>query len=352
MSVHARGDKEKMKKKFSQTDEADELRRRAEKEVSLRDKNESSFAADADLQRLVHELQVHQIELEMQNEELRQSRAEVEAGLERYTELYDFAPVGYFSVRKDGTIRQVNLHGARLLGLERARLVGRRFGLFVERDRSPSFATFLEQAFTSQVRQTCEMILQKEDGEVFWGQIEAVVVKDCQECHMVVMDIHARKQAERKLQHLSMHDQLTELYNRSYFIETLERLERGRQFPVSILMADVDHLKMVNDSLGHAVGDAMLKRVAQVLTLTFRSEDVIARIGGDEFAVLLPNTDGKAADAVVRRFHEILKEHNSNCFTEKPLSISIGIATAGEYGISLNETMKRADAKMYLQKRG
>ena len=349
-----------MKKKLSPSSstlqvstEAAELRKRAEDQYNRSQSAGTTFPQnETDLQRLVHELQVHQIELEMQNEELLRARAEIEAGLERYTDLYDFAPIGYFALGRDGTIRQVNLRGSHLLGVERARLVGRRFEPFVVKDRSPSFTAFLEQVFASKIRQACEMRVQKEGSEPTWVQIEAAVVTDGQECRMMVLDIQARKLAEMKLQHLSMHDALTGLYNRSYFMESLVRLEQGRQYPISILMADVNHLKLVNDQQGHAAGDTMLKRVAQVLNQIFRIDDVIARIGGDEFAVLLPGTDVQAAEEILYRFHEVFEEHNQIYFTENPLSISVGISTAAEHGMSLTETLKEADEKMYKDKHG
>jgi PAS domain-containing protein len=115
-----------MKKGRNTSAEAAELRRRAEERMRAAAAKGTPARTEADTQRLVHELQVHQIELEMQNEELQQSRAEVEAGLERYTELYDFAPVGYLTLGRDGVIRQVNLTGARLMEAERVGLPGRR----------------------------------------------------------------------------------------------------------------------------------------------------------------------------------------------------------------------------------
>ena len=108
-----------MKKDRNTSADATELRRRAEARLRAAKTEGTPARTEAEAQRLVHELQVHQIELEMQNQELRESRAEVEAGLERYTELYDFAPVGYLTLGRDGAIRQVNLTGARLLGVER-----------------------------------------------------------------------------------------------------------------------------------------------------------------------------------------------------------------------------------------
>jgi diguanylate cyclase (GGDEF)-like protein len=341
-----------MKKKAETLTDFIELRRQAEVRYDQSRSPECIPLSEVDLHRLIQELEVHQIELEMQNDELQKTRAEVEAGLERFTDLYDFAPVGYFTLCQDGTVSQVNLSGALLLMEERAHLVGRWFGMFIADGDRPAFTNFLGQVFKSHVKQTCEIMLQREGHDPLWVQIEAIAVEELQECRAVVMDIQTRKLAEIRLQHMNMHDTLTGLYNRSYFIESLEQLERGRHYPISILMADVDHLKLTNDQEGHAAGDDMLKRVARVLTLAFRAEDVIARIGGDEFAVLLPDTSAQAGEVALHRLYDILQEHNTDYFTKKPLQLSVGIATASEYGNSLLETLKQADAMMYIQKQG
>ena len=151
------------------------------------------------MRRLLHELQVHQIELELQNEELRGSRAEVEAGLERFTDLYDFAPVGYVTLGRDGVVRQVNLAGASMLGAERARLSGRRFGDFVgEADRG-GFQAFLEKAFALQAKEVCEVALRNKGKGPQYVQLTATAAQDGQECRVVIADITARKQAEEAL---------------------------------------------------------------------------------------------------------------------------------------------------------
>jgi len=143
-----------MKKTQDKQADAAELRRQAEEQLKERKKGHVGKGATPlpaeEPQRLIHELQVHQIELEMQNEELQKSRAELEAGMALYTDLYDFAPVGYFTLDRDGTIRRANLAGARLLGLERKRLVERRFGLFVSEAGRPVFNAFLKKVFASQ----------------------------------------------------------------------------------------------------------------------------------------------------------------------------------------------------------
>ena len=184
-----------MKKDRNTSADAAELRRRAEARLRAAATKGAPARTEADTQRLVHELQVHQIELEMQNEELRQSRAEVEAGLERYTELYDFAPVGYLTLGRDGAIRQVNLTGARLLGVERARLPGRRFGVLVGEPDRAGFNAFLEKVFASQAKEVCEVALLKEGKGPLNVHITATVSQDGQECRVMMVDITERKQA-------------------------------------------------------------------------------------------------------------------------------------------------------------
>jgi formate hydrogenlyase transcriptional activator len=191
-----------MKKKQTPSANAAELRRRAEERLRA-GQTDTGAPTEAEERRLLHELQVHQIELGMQNEELRGSRAEVEALLERYTELYDFAPVGYVTLGRDGSIRQSNLAGASMLGAERARLSGRRFGDFVgEADRG-GFQAFLEKAFALRAKEVCELALRNEDQGPRYVQLTATAAQDGQECRVVLADITVRKQAEAQVNHLA-----------------------------------------------------------------------------------------------------------------------------------------------------
>ncbi len=165
----------------------------------------------------------------------------------------------------------------------------------------------------------------------------------------IVRDITERKHIEGKLKQLSARDALTNLYNRGFFEEELARIEHGQQFPVSIVMADVDHLKEVNDQQGHAAGDTLLKRAAQVLNSAFRTDDIIARIGGDEFAVILPNTSQTAARKMLIRVRQILQMHNK-AQAETSISISFGVSTV-DNSTSLMDALKKADEYMYREKR-
>src|SRR4030042_759408 len=157
-----------MKKSQDKPADAAELRRWAEKKLKESKKEEARPGTKEEMQRLLHKLQVHQFELEIQNEQLQQTRHEVEAGLERYTNLYDFAPTGYFTLERDGAIRPLNLTGARLLGGERSSLVNRRFGLFVSETDRPAFHAFLKKGFESQAKESCEGALLKEGNTHFY----------------------------------------------------------------------------------------------------------------------------------------------------------------------------------------
>jgi len=164
----------------------------------------------------------------------------------------------------------------------------------------------------------------------------------------IATDITQRKQAEERLEYLSNHDALTGLYNRLFFEAELERLQNSRQFPISIAMVDVDGMKKINDSYGHAAGDQLLCRAAAVLRSSFRNEDVIARIGGDEFAILLTHTSEKDIQWIVQRISEVISGNNLES-TPQNVSLSIGFATAQE-GDCLSDILIESDRRMYQQK--
>jgi PAS domain S-box-containing protein len=183
----------------SQLTAATELRRHAEKRLRAKTVQLHPPRNEEEMQRLIHELEVHQIELEMQGEEFRQARDDAEAALEKYADLYDFAPVGYFTLDHEGIIRSVNLTGASLLGVERSRLLGRRFGLLVVDAARPFFIEFLGKVFTNPAKEVCEVALLKEGNFPLFVRIEGVAAASGQECRIVLIDITERKRAEEQI---------------------------------------------------------------------------------------------------------------------------------------------------------
>lgn len=179
------------------------MRRLAEERLrTKRSETPTPPRKEADLQRLLHEFEVHQVELEMQNAELQKTRDDLETALEKYTDLYDFSPVGYFTLDNQGVIRDVNLTGASLLGIERSRLVGQRFEIFVDVTARSAFTAFLRKVLESPAKEACELSLLKEGKRPLFVRIEALATASGLECHAVISDISVRRQLEEKLDNL------------------------------------------------------------------------------------------------------------------------------------------------------
>jgi diguanylate cyclase (GGDEF)-like protein/PAS domain S-box-containing protein len=163
-----------------------------------------------------------------------------------------------------------------------------------------------------------------------------------------IRDITDQKRTEKQLIYLSTHDELTGLYNRAFFDTEVDRFAFGRHFPLGIMVADVDGLKPVNDSQGHAMGDKLIQSAANVLKQSLRADDILARIGGDEFAVLLPDTSETTAASIIERIKKNIGIFNDTC-TDFSLSLSLGAAIA-ERGESLSKVFEYADEAMYREK--
>lgn len=168
---------------------------------------------------------------------------------------------------------------------------------------------------------------------------------------IILRDITERQQMEEILQAQSTHDVLTGLYNRQWLENEMVRLQTDQKIPISILMIDVDGLKGVNDTWGHAAGDDLLRRSAELLRTAFRREDVISRFGGDEFVAILPETTHEVALKVAQRLRDLLREYNRTCPAEQAIYLSIG-AASNDGLTSLSEALQQADQMMYVEKMG
>jgi PAS domain-containing protein len=173
--------------------DAQVLRMKAEEQLKETPKKVDKPVMESDVKKLLHELQVHQIELEMQNEELRQANETAETALKKYTMLYDFAPMGYFTLDSDGSICDLNFTGAEMLGEKRFSLVNSNFKLFVSEDSKPVFNDFFSKVYVSDAKQSCEVMLGYENNPLCFVYMEGIVTGDDRKCLLSVVDISGFK---------------------------------------------------------------------------------------------------------------------------------------------------------------
>ncbi|MGE5396967.1 MAG: diguanylate cyclase domain-containing protein [Chitinophagales bacterium] len=164
---------------------------------------------------------------------------------------------------------------------------------------------------------------------------------------LVLTDVTEKRQTEERIRYLSYHDSLTGLYNRTYIDSQMPYLDQENQMPLSIIMGDVNGLKLTNDVFGHQEGDCLLQNFAKVISGSVRETDLIVRWGGDEFLVVLPRADQRAAEAVCKRIYKACLEFPADAI---PLSIALGTATRLSSEESIQAVFKRAEDKMYSKK--
>jgi diguanylate cyclase (GGDEF)-like protein/PAS domain S-box-containing protein len=194
----------------------------------------------------------------------------------------------------------------------------------------------------------------KSDGTVVWVNMmivpfKAETISDMHLC--MIQDITDSKQKEDEIIYLSYHDTLTGLYNRTFFEEEKKRFDVRRKLPMSVIMGDVNGLKMINDTFGHDVGDILLREIATILVDTCRAEDIIARIGGDEFVILLEDMDEIAAKKLCDRIDKACKDYvNRSDRKVFYASISLGYATKNSLEKNVDLLLKDAEKMLYINK--
>jgi|GEM_PF-752470 len=195
------------------------------------------------------------------------------------------------------------------------------------------------------------IVLLSKSGNKFPIEVTASSIKgkrgDITGVVIVFNDISERREKEKQIEYLSFHDALTGLYNRRYLEETLKRLDVKRNLPLSIMILDVNGLKLTNDAFGHAAGDELLIQVSNALRNVCREDEIIGRIGGDEFSIVLPHTSYNAADRIKER---ILEEIELLKDSKVVISLAIGCATKTSLETNINDIRNEADNKMYKNK--
>lgn len=284
---------------------------------------------------------------QMKKTQLIELNRDLRVTLAKYRLLLDEASDPIFMIAPDNTYMYVNHAFAEVLMKSQEEVIGKRVSEVFPQAEADKRLSVIKWVFENKQVREIEEHMPRPDEDRYYLTTVKPVLDDHGQVNVVICiskEITERKKMENDLRYLSTHDILTGLYNRNFFETELRRFQESRFFPVSIIMIDLDHLKHVNDLFGHATGDEMIIRAAQVLKETFRSEDIIARMGGDEFVVLLPKTDESQVREAVERLRR-----NAQMQEMPLLTMSIGSACGSKTGL-LSEVFRLADDAMYQDK--
>ena len=339
------------------------LRNAAEEKLA----NLRPASATGSLEELVHELQVHQIELEMQNENLRQAQFELERSRERYMDFYDFAPVGYLTLSESGQITAINLTGAAKLGMGRSKLLYQHLSSYVAIEYRERWTGYFTHILKGEESPPCELAFQKNDGSRFYARLDCIRQTNTEEkpeVRIVMTDITERIKYEEEIRKLAFYDALTELPNRRLLGDRLDHAmaasKRTGRYG-ALMFVDLDNFKPLNDRHGHNMGDLLLIEVAHRITGCLREMDTVARFGGDEFVVLLGELDESRhesilqAGVVAEKIRAALAETYRLIMPEVGIlqhhcTSSIGVTLFSNHEESATEILKHADMAMYQAK--
>lgn len=284
-------------------------------------------------------------ELKNQNNKLLENEKKLMESLERNRALVNAMPDLLFMISDEGYFIDCQTNNEKLLSVSKKIFIGKNLWDFTSKDVADMCYEKIQIALESEALQTFEC-----EFKVFEGKqnFEIRMVKSKEnEVIAILRNITERKKMEQKLYYLSYHDQLTGLYNRRYFEDKLKTLDLRDNLPLTIVMADVNGLKLINDSFGHKAGDELLTRVAQVIKNGCRAQDVISRIGGDEFVILLPNTNAIETARVIKDIQDMCKSEKVEALD---LSISFGWRTKNHEEEDILEILKEAEDYMYTKK--
>jgi diguanylate cyclase (GGDEF)-like protein/PAS domain S-box-containing protein len=280
--------------------------------------------------------------------ERKKSEEALKESEQRYRALFENTINPIFLIDEHGSYMDANQAAAQFLGINREELLKRALwdSQILEVLRKKDFSPFsVESIYKSngpgKARNAERTLLMN---------IVPIKIQGRQVVFSIGQEITERKQMEERLSYLSMHDALTGLYNRTFFEEELRRLEQARLPKLTgVIVCDLDSLKFVNDNLGHEAGDLLIVEAATLIRSSFRAEDILARVGGDEFIILLSNATEQTPKHDVTRLRKAIQDYNAGQ-PSLPLSIATGYAIAKKPESTLKEALRIADERMYKNK--
>jgi diguanylate cyclase (GGDEF)-like protein/PAS domain S-box-containing protein len=243
----------------------------------------------------------------------------LEESEEKYRDLIEALPLGVIELDREGIIESVNQSALDILGCSRADLLKKHFTAVdaIEEGNLRSYFKLFDYAVNGERKIPAEIVFTGADGNETYVETSYNLVKKgprITNIQVLLEDITDSKKTLWELEYLRFHDQLTGLYNRAFMDQEIKRLDVSRKLPMSIILGDINGLKLVNDAFGNDEGDRLLCMIADIFRRSCRREDIIARYGEDEFIVLLPNTDGETVSGIENRIMDMCKSISRDHF--------------------------------------
>jgi len=341
------------------------LRKLAEQKVSHSVRELKELEPDA-VSKLIHDLRVHQVELELQNDELRRTQQELEISRDRFAKLYHQAPVGYLTIDHSGLVTEANQTFSSMLNVGLSKIIRSPLIKYIHSQDLALFRGRFKAFFKNPEHKNMVIRLRGGSDRYFYARLEGRTATESMlitregilepAVMIIVSDITELKRIEDRMRRLAFLDPLTDLPNRAMILRRLTQFfsEARRHGQMrAILFIDLDNFKRINDSLGHPMGDKLLQNVAQRLIKVMRREDTVGRLGGDEFVVLLSES-GDKPEVIASHAHRAAEKIKVVLSTPSRLGVhelhvtpSIGIALFPMAKESPDDVLKRADTAMY-----
>lgn len=322
---------------------------------NLKDEIIERTMIQVDLERSYEELGASEEELRSNYEKL-QSQEEVLGESERrFRSLLENVKLITGIMDKDGRIIFINNFALLSTGYKKEEVIGHNyFEIFVpDKVRIVAIDWFRKSLDQKEIIIHDFDPIQTKNGEIRFVNWNHTLLFDSvgnvSGIAVIGVDITESLRFQERLKHMSFHDSLTGLYNRTYFEEELNFLEEDSYVPVGMIVCDVDGLKLVNDTLGHSTGDKLLWLTASIIKKCFREQDKVCRIGGDEFAIILPKSELSSVEQACHRIRKAVEKYNLEN-EEFPLSLSVGYAVSGKSDENVRSVFKEADNNMYQEK--
>lgn len=325
-----------------------------------------NFVLDT-VQELFEQLQQDEEELVAQNEELKdayqqlvvldeevmknyiklmESEEQLQKALDQNNAIMQAIPDILFIVNDEGLVMDIQAPSQTQFSLKKPEFLNKKIEEVLPSNILNMVKKKIEKVLQYGQIESCEYELDVPGGTSQYYELRLVMVND-KEIMIIMQNITERKELENQLKYLSYHDKLTGLYNRRYFEKALKNLDVEENLPLTVMVADINGLKLINDTFGHDAGDQLLIHATDMLQIGCKDQGVIARTGGDEFSIILPKVDNQKAEQLVKKMQELNTQIEH---LNIELSISFGCATKEHIKTDIFEVIKEADEKMYAHK--